>query len=232
MITVRRANDRGHFDHGWLDTYHTFSFGAYRDPEHMGFRALRVINEDRVAPGAGFGEHPHRDMEIITYVLEGALEHRDSIGNGSVLHAGMFQRMSAGTGIRHSEFNASDRDPVHLYQIWIHPATDGLPPSYEEMTAPKTGAENEWTLIAGPDGGAGTMRIHQDAALYVASFSPGARIAYALEAGRHAWLQVVRGTVHVLGETLTASDGAAVSDERELLVEADAGAEVLVFDLP
>lgn len=232
MITVRRANDRGHLDHGWLDTYHTFSFGAYRDPEHMGFRALRVINEDRVAPGAGFGEHPHRDMEIITYVLEGALEHRDSIGNGSVLRAGMFQRMSAGTGIRHSEFNASDRDPVHLYQIWIHPDTDGLPPSYEELTAPKTRAENEWTLIAGPEGGAGTMAIHQDTALYVAALSAGARIAYTLKPDRHAWLQVVRGTVRVLGETLTASDGAAVSDERELLVEAETGAEVLLFDLP
>ncbi|MCC6490573.1 MAG: pirin family protein [Candidatus Hydrogenedentes bacterium] len=232
MITVRRSSDRGHFDHGWLDTYHTFSFGAYRDPEQMGFSALRVINEDWVAPGMGFGEHPHRDMEIITYVLEGALEHRDSIGNGSILRAGMFQRMSAGTGFRHSEFNASDRDPVHLYQIWIHPATDGLTPSYEELTAPKAPTDNEWLLIAGPEGAPGTMTIHQDAALYSGMISPGSSLSYSLRPGRHAWIQVVRGTVRVLGEALNASDGAAVSDELELLFESADGAEVLLFDLP
>ena len=232
MITIRRADERGHFDHGWLDTFHTFSFGAYQDPAHMGFRALRVINEDRVAPGAGFGEHPHRDMEIITYVLEGALEHRDSIGNGSVLRAGMFQRMSAGSGIRHSEFNASDRDPVHLYQIWLHPDTASLRPSYEELRVTEAATPNRLTAIAGREGGEGLMTIHQDATVHVAKLSPGSHVSHCLRPDRHAWIQVVRGAVQVMGETLNTSDGAAVSGERELLIEAAGDAEIVLFDLP
>src|SRR2546421_11053824 len=172
MITIRPGNQRGHFDHGWLDTYHTFSFADYHDPAHMGFRALRVINEDRVDPGQGFGTHGHRDMEIVTYVLDGALEHRDSMGNGSILRAGELQRMTAGTGVRHSEFNPSDKESVHLYQIWLLPQRKGLEPSYEELALGEEQKRGRFRLVASPDGAEGGLTIHQDARLYLASVGP------------------------------------------------------------
>lgn len=231
MITIRKSQDRGHFDHGWLNTYHTFSFGAYHDPDNMGFRALRVMNEDRVKPGQGFGEHGHEDMEILSYVLEGGLEHQDSLGNGSVLRPGMFQRMTAGTGIRHSEFNASESEPVHFYQIWMFPEREGLEPSYEERLFGDEEKHNRLLLVASREGGNGALRVHQDAAAYIGALDEGTAVRHPLKDGRHAWVQVLRGTVTVNGETLTTSDGAAVSEERALEIEAMEDAEVLVFDL-
>ncbi len=231
MITVRKSDKRGHFDHGWLDTYHTFSFGMYRDRNHMEFRALRVMNEDRVQPGEGFGEHGHENMEILTYVLEGGLQHRDSLGNGSVLRPGMFQRMTAGSGIRHSEFNASETEPVHLYQIWLYPERDGLTPSYEERTFSDDEKHNRLLLVASHEGGNGTMTIHQDAAVYIGALRQRHNGRHTLDEGRHAWVQVLRGAVTVNGKALDASDGAAISDETELEIRATADAEVLVFDL-
>jgi hypothetical protein len=231
MITHRRAADRGHANHGWLDTHHTFSFASYRDPQQMGFRSLRVMNEDVVAPGQGFGTHPHRDMEIVTYVLEGALEHRDSMGNGEVLRPGEFQRMSAGTGITHSEFNPSEAEPVHLYQIWLLPDREGLEPSYEQKRFPDEGRHNRLRLVASPDAADGSLLIHQDARVYLAKLDAGAEVNHELAAGRHAWLQVLRGSVTLNGEQLDASDGAAVSDEPWLTIQAAGGAEVMLFDL-
>jgi redox-sensitive bicupin YhaK (pirin superfamily) len=231
MLQVRRSADRGHFNHGWLDTYHTFSFADYHDPAHMGFRALRVINEDRVAPGQGFGMHGHRDMEIVTIVHEGALEHRDSLGNGEVLRPGEFQRMSAGTGIRHSEFNPSAAEPVHLYQIWLLPERAGLAPSYEQKPIPPSGEPGRLRLVAAPGGAGGALTIHQDARVYLGPVNPGDAVTHPIAAGRHAWLQVLRGDVTVNGVALTAGDGVAVSDERELRVAATRPAEVLLFDL-
>ena len=231
MIRIRRAEDRGHADHGWLDTYHTFSFSTYRDPAHRGFRSLRVINEDRVAPGQGFGTHPHHDMEIVTYVLEGALEHKDSMGNGEVLHPGEFQRMSAGTGITHSEFNPSETEPVHLYQIWLLPAQKGLVPSYEQKRFPEQERTNTLRLVASPDAAEGSLTIHQDARIYLSSLDSGKTIPHPLEDGRHAWLQVLRGSVSLNDETLKTSDGAAISDEPLLNIKAEDDAEVLLFDL-
>jgi redox-sensitive bicupin YhaK (pirin superfamily) len=232
MIRVRTAKDRGHFNHGWLDTYHTFSFGDYHDPEHMGFRSLRVMNEDRVAPGKGFGTHPHRDMEIVTYVLEGALEHKDSMGNGEVLHPGEFQRMSAGSGITHSEFNPSDSEPVHLYQIWLFPVQKGIEPSYEQKAFPDDEMTNRLRLVASPDASDGSLMIHQDARIYLAKLGDGKQIVHKLEPGRHAWLQVLRGGVTLNGEELNTSDGAAVSKEQSLEIVAVETAEIMVFDLP
>jgi redox-sensitive bicupin YhaK (pirin superfamily) len=231
MLHVRPALERGHFDHGWLDTYHTFSFGDYFDQAHMGFRALRVINEDRVEPGQGFGMHGHRDMEIVTIVLEGALEHRDSLGNGEVLRPGELQRMSAGTGIRHSEFNPSRTDPVHLFQIWLLPRKKGLPPSYGQKPFSKTERHNRLRLVAAPDGRDGALTIHQDAELYLASLTDGASVSHSLAPGRAAWLQVLRGSVRVNGQPLQPSDGVAVTDEAALTIEAATAAEVLLFDL-
>src|SRR5689334_8478553 len=193
MIQVRKAAERGHFDHGWLDTYHTFSFGDYSDPARMGFRSLRVINDDRVKPGHGFGMHGHRDMEIVTYVLEGALEHRDSLGNGSVLRPGELQHMSAGTGVRHSEFNPSDREGVHLYQIWLLPERKGLSPSYEQKAFSEEERRGAFRLVASPTGELGSLTIHQDARLYLSALRTGETVAHTLDAGRHAWLQVLRG---------------------------------------
>jgi redox-sensitive bicupin YhaK (pirin superfamily) len=231
MIKLRKREDRGHFDHGWLDTQHTFSFGGYRDPEQMGFRSLRVINEDRVSPGQGFGTHSHRDMEIISYVLDGALEHRDSMGNGSVLRRGMLQRMSAGTGIQHSEFNHSSLDPVHFYQIWLLPERDGLEPSYEELDFNGVQQPNQFQLVASRDGRAGALTLHQDAELHLAKIEPGQAVAYAPHTGRHAWVQVLRGGAKINGHVMQAGDGVAVSEESTLTVQAEQEAEVLLFDL-
>jgi redox-sensitive bicupin YhaK (pirin superfamily) len=231
MIKLRLSHERGHANHGWLDTYHTFSFADYYDPAHVGFRSLRVINEDRVAPGAGFGTHPHRDMEILTYVLEGALEHRDSMGNGSVIRPGQVQRMSAGTGVTHSEYNASKTEPVHLLQIWVLPERKGIEPGYEEREFPAEERQGRWRLIAARDGREGAARWHQDADLYVTLLSPGERVTHRLRPGRHAWAQVARGAVTLNGQPLKAGDGAAISEEEAVEAQADEAAEVLLFDL-
>jgi hypothetical protein len=231
MLTVRRAEERGHFNHGWLDTYHSFSFADYHDPAHMGFRHLRVINEDRVAPGNGFGTHPHRDMEILTYVLEGALEHKDSMGNGSLIRPGDVQRMTAGTGVTHSEFNPSDQEPVHLLQIWILPERRGLTPGYEQVTLPPERLAGGLLRVASRAGGAGGVQVHQDMALYAGRLAPNGPVTHELATDRHAWVQVARGSVAVNGQTLHAGDGAALSGEPRLTLQALTPAEVLVFDL-
>ena len=231
MILTRKADHRGHADHGWLNAYHTFSFASYRDPKHMGFRALRVMNEDRVAPGQGFGTHPHNDMEIVTYVLEGALEHRDSMGNGEVLRPGEFQRMTAGTGITHSEFNPSETEPVHLYQIWLFPDQKGHTPSYEQKAFPDEEQQNRLRLVASPTAEDGSLQIHQDARIYLSKLTSGNQVTHSIARGRHAWLQVLRGAVLLNGTELSTSDGAAVSDERELTIQATENAEVMLFDL-
>lgn len=231
MFQVRKAHDRGHFDHGWLDTYHTFSFADYHDPRFRGFRSLRVINEDRVAPGRGFGTHGHRDMEIVTYVLSGALEHKDSMGNGEILRPGEFQRMTAGSGIEHSEFNPSATEPVHLYQIWLFPEQKGLTPTYEQKAFPPAEQQNRLRLVAAPDGSEGALSIRQDARIYLATLEPGAAVAHELAEGRHAWLQVLRGRMNVHGNLLAAGDGVAVSDERKLVISGTETAEMMLFDL-
>ena len=231
MIAVRPAAERGHADHGWLDTRHTFSFASYHDPGHMGFRSVRVINEDRVQPAQGFGTHAHRDMEILTWVLEGALEHKDSMGNGSVIRPGDLQRMSAGTGVTHSEFNPSREAPVHFLQIWLLPRERGLPPGYEQKRFPQEARRGRLRLIAAGDGREGAVTIHQDADVWTALLQPGESVRHALAPGRYAWLHVARGAVTLNGSTLGAGDGAAVSDEAALEITAAAGAEVLLFDL-
>jgi quercetin 2,3-dioxygenase len=230
MVDIRRSAERGRTRLPWLDSRHTFSFGQYYDPDNMGFRALRVINDDRVDPGQGFATHPHRDMEIITYVLDGALEHRDSLGNGSVIRPGEVQRMSAGTGIRHSEFNASREDPVHLLQIWIEPAEYGLPPGYEQRALPaRSGAG--LVLAASSNARDGSVTVHQDVDVYAGRLDRGATVTHPLARDRHAWVHVARGSVRVNDQLLQAGDGAAVSDETQLRLTADEPAEVLVFDL-
>jgi quercetin 2,3-dioxygenase len=231
MITIRKAAERGHFNHGWLDTWHTFSFGDYRDPQHTHFRALRVMNEDRVKPGQGFGTHPHRDMEIVTYVLSGALEHRDSMGNGEVLRPGEFQRMSAGTGITHSEFNPLKSEPVHLYQIWLFPENKGIEPSYEQKQFPEEERHNRLRLVASRDAADGSLLIHQDARIFLAMLDPGTQISHNLATGRHAWLQVLSGDVSLNGDNLQTSDGAAVSEETRLTIDVANDAEIMLFDL-
>jgi len=231
MINIRRSHDRGHFNHGWLDTYHTFSFADYYDPAQMGFRALRVMNEDRVAPGMGFGMHGHRDMEIVTYVLSGALEHKDSLGHGEALRPGELQRMTAGRGIRHSEFNPSATEPVHLYQIWLLPRAAGLAPSYEQKAFAESERQNRLRLVASPAGDDGSLTIQQDARLYSATLDDGVSLTHALPAGRHAWLQVLRGALELNGSALAAGDGAAISNESKLTIRATSPAEVLLFDL-
>lgn len=230
MITIRRADERGHADHGWLDTRHTFSFADYHDPAFMGFRTLRVINEDRVQPGRGFGTHGHRDMEIISYVIEGALAHRDSIGTGSVIRPGEVQRMSAGTGVMHSEMNASDSEPVHFLQIWILPEARGIKPGYEQKTIDDTARRGALALIASRDGRDGAVTLHQDVELYSTLLDDGATVTHDFRPGRHAWLQVVRGEIDVNGYTLKAGDGGAISDERSITLSGR-GAEALLFDL-
>ncbi|MFY9254522.1 MAG: pirin family protein [Fuerstiella sp.] len=231
MINVRRALDRGYADHGWLKTCHTFSFSSYQDRDHMKFRSLRVMNEDVVAPGQGFGTHPHNDMEIVTYVLEGALEHKDSMGNGEVLRPGEFQRMTAGTGITHSEFNPSATEPVHLYQIWLFPERKGIEPGYEQKQFPESERHNKLRLVASRDAAEGSLLIHTDAAIYLSQIELGKEIGHELAADRHAWLQVLRGSVLLNGVDLNTSDGAAVSEETLLKIQATSDAEIMLFDL-
>ncbi len=231
MIQVRKANERGHADHGWLNTYHTFSFSSYQDPKHMRFRSLRVINEDVVAPGQGFGTHPHNDMEIVTYVLEGALEHKDSMGNGEVLRPGEFQRMTAGTGITHSEFNPSETEPVHLYQIWLLPERTGIEPSYEQKRFSDEERHNQLRLVASRNAEHGSLLIHQDTRIFLSKMDAGTEIKHELKEHRHAWLQVLRGTVSLNGTHLDTSDGVAVSDERSMDIQANTHAEIMLFDL-
>jgi quercetin 2,3-dioxygenase len=233
MITVRHAAERGTANLGWLDSRHTFSFGQYYDPNHMGFGPLRVINEDRVRPGAGFETHGHRDMEIISYVLEGALEHKDSIGNGSVIRPGDMQVMSAGTGIRHSEFNHSKSEPVHFLQIWVLPDRQGLAPRYDQKTFPASEKRGRLRLVGSPDGRDGSIVIHQDTDIYDALLSSGDAVTNNLMTGHKSWVQVVRGSVDVNGAAADAGDGVAVEDEAVLTVMSRADdSEVLVFDLP
>ena len=230
-VQVLRSDQRGHFDHGWLDTYHSFSFGDYYDPARMGFRSLRVMNEDRIGPGMGFGTHPHHDMEILTYVLEGMLFHADSLGNGGPIRAGELQRMTAGTGISHGESNASETEPVHLYQIWLLPERKGLEPGYEQRAFEETARRGRWQLVASRDGREGSLTIHQDASLSLASLSRSDRIACELKEGRSGWLQVLRGRVSIPGATLEAGDGAMIEGILSLVVEGEVDSEVFLFDL-
>lgn len=231
MFTLRKAQDRGHANHGWLDTWHTFSFAQYHDPAHMGFSDLRVINDDRVQPGQGFGTHGHRDMEIITYVLDGALEHKDSMGNGSVIRPGNVQRMSAGRGVRHSEFNASTTEPVHLLQIWIEPNVTGIDPGYEEKHFTGDEKRGQLRLIASPDGTAGSVTIHQDARVYAALLDGADTVTHTLAAGRKAYVHVARGSVTVNGHVLAGGDGARISGESSIGFSKGSQAEILLFDL-
>jgi redox-sensitive bicupin YhaK (pirin superfamily) len=231
MIVFRDRLARGTSRTGWLDSRHTFSFGDYRDPQHTGFRSLRVINEDRVAPGAGFPPHSHRDMDIISYVLEGTLEHKDSLGNGTQIRPGEVQRMSAGTGITHSEFNASRTEPVHFLQIWIIPNQKDLPPSYEQRNFPIDERRGRLRLVAAPAGHGDAVVVHQDARLFIANLHSGEKVRHAVDRGRGIWLQVVRGIVALNGTEMRESDGAAAADEGTIEIEADTDAEVLLFDL-
>ena len=231
MIVFRDRMARGQSHAGWLDSRHSFSFAGYHDPAQMGFRALRVINEDRVVPGAGFPPHGHRDMEILTYVLEGALEHKDSLGNGAVIRPGELQRMSAGTGIVHSEFNPSRTEPVHFLQIWIIPDRIGLKPGYEQKAFPAEERRGRLRLVAAPDGSEGALTLHQDARLSVASLAAGERIAHAAAAGRGLWLQLARGIVALNGTEMREGDGAAITGESGIEIEAETDAELLLFDL-
>ncbi|MBW4471623.1 MAG: pirin family protein [Stenomitos rutilans HA7619-LM2] len=231
MLTVRKAEDRGHANHGWLNSYHSFSFANYYDPQHMGFRSLRVINEDTIAAGEGFPTHPHRDMEIITYVVSGAVAHKDSIGNTETIGAGGIQRFSAGTGIAHSEFNPSHAEPLHLLQIWILPEQQGITPSYEQKEFPAETKRGQWRSLANREATEGAAKLHQDAALYATILEPGERLTYTLKADRHAWVQVVQGTVTLNGTVLDKGDAAAISQEAELAFEASTDAEILLFDL-
>ncbi len=231
MIRIRPSAARGRFDFGWLDTRHSFSFGDYRDSDHMGFRALRVINEDWIQAGQGFGEHPHRDMEILTWVMEGALAHKDSVGGGGVSRPGELQRMSAGAGLTHSEFNASASEPVHLLQIWILPEARGLEPRYGQTAFPAEGRQNRLQLLASHSGREGSLDIHQDADLWVADLEAGVALDHALAPGRSAWIQVARGRVTVNGTTLEAGDGAAITEESRLDITALAPSQILLFDL-
>jgi redox-sensitive bicupin YhaK (pirin superfamily) len=231
MITVRKSEDRGHARHGWLESRHTFSFADYHDPHHMGFRDLRVINEDRVAPGEGFGKHSHRDMEIVSYVIDGALEHADSLGTGSVIRPGDVQRMSAGTGVTHSEHNPSETEPVHFLQIWILPERGGVPPSYEQRHFAPADRSGRLRLVASRDGADGSVRLHQDVAIYAALLGKDETATHAIAPGRHAWIQVVRGSVTANGTPLGAGDGAAISGETAVALAAGEATELLLFDL-
>ena len=230
MMTIRKANERGHADHGWLNSYHTFSFADYHDPQWMGFRDLRVINDDTVAAGAGFGRHPHRDMEIISYVLEGELEHQDSMGNGRIIKPGEFQYIAAGTGVVHSEYNPSKQAPVHFLQIWIQPDQSGAKPAYGEKSCANA-APGRLHLIASKAGREDSLRINQDADLWLAKFSDGQTVTHELKPKRHAWVHVAEGNVTLNGQPLNAGDAAAVSDESKLELAGKGNAQVLVFDL-
>jgi redox-sensitive bicupin YhaK (pirin superfamily) len=231
MINIRHSNQRGGGDYGWLKTRHTFSFDQYYDPKFNNFRSLRVMNEDWVAPGQGFPMHPHRDMEIITYVLEGGLQHNDSLGNGSIIRPGDGQRMSAGKGVRHSEANPSTTDPVHLLQIWIMPDRPGHQPGYEQEAFPESEKRGKLRVIASPDGENGSVTIHQDAKLYVSLLSPGQEVKHPLAKGRYAWLQVAKGAVELDGKPLAQGDGAAIENEKQVTIRGTKEAEVLLFDL-
>ena len=231
MIQIRPGEERGGADHGWLKSHHTFSFSDYWNPKWMGFRSLRVINEDWVAPNTGFPTHPHRDMEIITYVLEGKLEHKDSLGTGSVILPGDGQRMTAGRGIRHSEYNPSKTEQVHLYQIWILPEKKGLQPSYEQKSFPTDEKQGKLRLIASPDAKDGSVKINQDARLYVTLLKPGDEISHEFATNRHGWLQVAKGSVEIAGQQLGQGDGAAISDEQKVTIKGGQDSEVLLFDL-
>lgn len=231
MITIRRAGERGHFDHGWLNTYHTFSFDQYYDPRYMGFRNLRVINEDFVAPGRGFPMHGHRDMEIITYILEGALKHEDSMGNGSVIRPGDVQRMSAGTGVRHSEKNASADERVHLLQIWILPDTVELEPSYEQKAFDEDERRGQLRLIASQDGRAGSVTVHQDVTVFASILGEGERVEHTMDATRFAWIQVARGSIKVNDTVAEQGDGVMVAGESSLQIVGNEPSELLLFDL-
>lgn len=231
-MEIRRGAERGHANHGWLDSFHSFSFADYHDPAHMGFGPLRVINEDRVAPGKGFGAHGHRDMEIISYVLEGGLAHRDSLGNGSVIRPGDVQRMSAGTGVQHSEFNGSATDPVHFLQIWIEPRVRGLAPGYEEKRFDAAAKRGRLALIASPDGRDGSVTIHQDAELYAALVAAGERVEHRPRPGRRTYVHVARGEAEVNGQALAAGDAAKLVDAVPVRIDRGRDAEILLFDLP
>jgi redox-sensitive bicupin YhaK (pirin superfamily) len=231
MISIRKSTERGHFDHGWLNTYHTFSFDQYHDPRYMGFRSLRVINEDFVAPGRGFPTHGHRDMEIITYILEGALQHEDSMGNGSVIRPGDVQRMTAGTGVRHSEKNASDKERVHLLQIWILPNADSLTPGYEQKAFSEAERRGRLRLIASNDGRDDSVKLNQDVSLFAAILDAGEEVERAMDPVRYGWIQVARGAVTVNGEKAGQGDGVVVVAELSLKIEAEEPAEILLFDL-
>ena len=231
MLAIRRSQERGHANHGWLDTHFSFSFADYYDPEHVHFRTLRVLNDDRIAGGGGFPMHPHRDMEIVTYVLEGGLEHRDSMGNGSLIRPGDVQRMSAGTGVRHSEFNPSKTKPVHLLQIWMFPEREGLKPSYEQKTFTDAEKRGRLRLVASPDGRGGSVTIHQDNQLYATILGAGEAVRHELRPERHAWVQVARGAVMLNGQELAEGDGAAISEETAVELTGVKDAEVLLFDL-
>lgn len=231
MLTIRRSDERGAADHGWLDTRHTFSFAGYWDPEQMGYRSLRVINEDRVSPGRGFGTHGHRDMEILSYVLEGALEHEDSMGTGSVIRPGDVQRMSAGTGVLHSEWNHSEVEPVHFLQIWVLPSRRGLAPSYEQRSFAPEEKRNRWRLVASPGGDDGSVVVHQDLRLHSTLLDAGHALTFERGAGRHLWLHVAKGEIVANGVTLAAGDAASTSEATELSVTASEDAELLLFDL-
>ncbi len=230
MIQIRKADQRSSADHGWLKTSHTFSFAGYQDPEHTGFRSLRVMNEDRVGPAQGFGTHAHDNMEIISYVLAGALEHQDSMGNGEVLKPGAFQRISAGSGITHSEFNPSKTEPVHFYQIWITPNVRDTDPTYQQKEYPRGEKLGRLRLVASPDGRDGSLRIHQDVHIYLSVIN-GCELRFHPGSDRHAWLQVLQGEVTVNGQSLSTSDGAAISGERELAISGTADSEFMLFDL-
>jgi len=231
MISIRRSKERGHFDHGWLNTYHTFSFDQYYDPRYMGFRSLRVINEDFVAAGRGFPKHGHRDMEIITYILEGALKHEDSMGNGSVIRPGDVQRMSAGTGVRHSEQNASLAERVHLLQIWILPDTVELEPSYEQKAFSEDERRGQLRLIASEDGRDGSVTVHQDVSLFASILDADQEVVREMDPLRHAWLQVARGAITINGESALQGDGVVITGESDLRIKAQEPAEILLFDL-
>jgi redox-sensitive bicupin YhaK (pirin superfamily) len=231
MIAIRKSNQRGHADHGWLDTYHTFSFAAYYDPKHMGFGALRVINEDRVSPGKGFGSHGHEDMEILTYVLSGALAHKDSMGHVETLRANDLQRISAGTGIVHSEFNGSRTEPVHFLQIWLEPSVNGLQPGYQQLSLTEEQKLGKLNLVASPEGG-GPLKIHQDARVWIGQVEAGGELATTLQPGRQAWVHIIRGAASVNGQPLTTGDAAAVTGESAVTIAGtDPNTEVLLFDL-
>lgn len=232
MLTLRKSGERGHAQHGWLDSYHSFSFADYYDPAHIHFSALRVINEDWIAPAAGFPMHGHRDMEIITYLLEGALQHRDSMGNGSVIRPGDVQRMSAGTGVTHSEFNPDANERAHLLQIWIQPGAQGIAPSYEQKSFSEADKRGRLRLIASPDGRDGSVTIHQDAYLYASLLRDGDEIAHRFASGRKAYVHIARGELSVNGELLRAGDAAKLSDEGVIRLRGDRAGEVLLFDLP